>query len=547
MLFLSVAAAAGCLKSGKRSELAVAIQARIGSGSVEADAAVQEDLTTFYERRAFEPVWVTGSNALGRVDDALGVIRQAEEHGLDPGEYSESLLIQRRAELAQEHIRRPDRAARRAELETSLTAAVLRLGRDVALGRTDPSTIAEYWTARRAPPDLVTWLQTSAQRDTAGLLDAVRPRHPEYAALQKALASLRAQEQSGGWPMIPPGRFRLGTSHPAVIALRQRLAASGLLAANAAIASPVFDEALSAAVKAFQELHAIKATGHVDTVTRAAMNVPVGERIRQVTLNLERWRWMPDDLGERHLLVNIPYFHVVAREHGKTVMDIRVVVGALQNKTPVFSDEMETVVFSPYWHIPDSIKIEETAPAAMRDPSYLERNNIEVFRGSRPVDVSQVNWADRAELKQLSFRQRPGAQNALGHVKFLFPNKFDVYLHDTPADSLFERSGRALSHGCVRVEEPEVLAGYLLRDQPEWDAARIRDAMHAGSERHVRLTAPVPVHLTYFTAWVDENGGLHFQPDVYRYDAVQAADLAQRIPDARDRARSVSRSPRAED
>jgi murein L,D-transpeptidase YcbB/YkuD len=285
--------------------------------------------------------------------------------------------------------------------------------------------------------------------------------------------------------------------------------------------SPVFDEPLDHAVRAFQELHAIKATGVVDKITLAAMNVPLEVRLRQVAVNLERWRWMPDDLGERHFLVNVPYFHLVARENGKPVLDIRVVVGKPGNETPIFSDEMESVVFSPYWNIPDSIKQGETAPAVMRDPDYLERNNIEVLRGSRRVDTSDIDWNDPDELRALAFRQRPGANNALGHVKFLFPNDFDVYLHDTPADSLFQRRGRAFSHGCVRVEEPEVLAKYVLRGYDEWRDERIVDAMHSGEEQHVKLNAPIPVHITYFTAWVDGNGGLHFQPDVYGYDSKQ--------------------------
>jgi murein L,D-transpeptidase YcbB/YkuD len=298
--------------------------------------------------------------------------------------------------------------------------------------------------------------------------------------------------------------------------------ASGVLTGEAATqGSPVFDEHVEAGVKAFQELHAIKATGAVDKTTLAALNVPIDERMRQVAINLERWRWMPNDLGARHLFVNIPYFHLIARENGKPVMDIRVVVGKPGNETPVFSDEMESVVFSPYWNIPDSIKQGETAPAVMNDPSYLERNNIEVLRGSRRVDVASVDWNDPAELRQLAFRQRPGANNALGHVKFLFPNDFDVYLHDTPADSLFERRSRAFSHGCVRVEEPEVLAKYVLRGYEEWDDTRIIRAMHAGDEQHVKLTRTIPVHLAYFTAWVDDNGGVHFQPDVYGYDKKQ--------------------------
>jgi murein L,D-transpeptidase YcbB/YkuD len=292
-------------------------------------------------------------------------------------------------------------------------------------------------------------------------------------------------------------------------------------------ASHTYSASDETAVRAFQDLHSLKSTGVVDAATLAALNVPIDDRIGQIEMNLERWRWMPDDFGRRHLMVNVPYFHVVAREDGKPVMDIRVVVGTPANRTPIFSAPMKTIVFSPYWHIPDSIVEGETAPAVARDPSYLARNNIEILdvSGGEPtsVDHSRVDWDDAEQLRRLAFRQRPGPGNALGHVKFLFPNPFNVYLHDTPADKLFARAGRAFSHGCVRVEEPEALARYILRGYPEWDDDRILSAMAAGVERHVALNEPIPVHIVYFTAWVDDNGGLHFQPDVYGYDRAQQA------------------------
>jgi murein L,D-transpeptidase YcbB/YkuD len=287
----------------------------------------------------------------------------------------------------------------------------------------------------------------------------------------------------------------------------------------------MFDGAVEAAVRAFQEHHALKATGIVDAATLAAMNVTVDERLRQIALNLERWRWMPDDFGERHLIVNLPYFHVVAREHGKVVSDIRVVVGKPGNETPIFSSEMQSIVFSPYWNIPDTIVAGETAPAIARDERYLTRNNIEILRvsngGAERVDPSTIDWNRPDVVEELAFRQRPGAGNALGHVKFVFTNPYNVYLHDTPADNLFSRRGRAFSHGCIRVEEPEALAKYVLRDQPEWDEPKILKAMKTGVEKHVRLRTSIPVHIVYFTAWVDDRGGIHFQPDVYGYDKRQ--------------------------
>ena len=414
----------------------------------------------------------------------------------------------------------PDPAAI-ADLDLQLTAAVLQLGSHVATGRLDPAVIDRRWNARRQTPDLAAALTNAVGAEPSNFLDSVRPVHPEYQALQKALASLHGQAQSG-WATVPRTITRPGQSHVSVVALRQRLAAAGYLAAAHATESPRFDAEVVAAVRRFQEHHALPPTGALDQSTLEAMNVPIDTRIAQVVLNLERWRWLPDDLGERHFLVNIPQFHLIAREQGVPVMDIRVVVGKPGNETPTFTDEMTQVVFSPYWNIPETIALEETAPAIARDPNYLARNNMEVVSASgRVVAANEIPWDDEDALRGLSFRQRPGATNALGFVKFLFPNEHNVYIHDTPADALFSRIGRAFSHGCVRVEEPEKLAQYVLRDRPEWTPEAILTAMRAGEEQHVKLNAPIPVHIVYFTAWVDASGGMHFLRDVYGYDAVQ--------------------------
>ena len=279
------------------------------------------------------------------------------------------------------------------------------------------------------------------------------------------------------------------------------------------------------ALRTFQETHGLAPTGLPDPATVAALNVPVEERIRQVALNLERWRWMPDDLGQDHVFVNIPGFTLFARENGQTAFDMRVIVGKRHLRTPVFSSGMETVVFSPYWHIPVSIIAGETAPAAAKDPEYLRKRGIDVLRpsttGATSVDPAEVDWNDPSQVRQLALRQRPGPQNALGNVKFLFPNPFDIYLHDTPTDSLFGRAGRALSHGCVRVEDPERLAKYVLRAYDEWDGDRIASAMRAGRERGVKLDTALPVHIAYFTAWVNDDGRLSFFNDVYGHDKAQ--------------------------
>jgi murein L,D-transpeptidase YcbB/YkuD len=527
LLVAACTAAAGC---GSQHHAASGELQKIVAGAPPAGIrrAVWDDVRAFYKQRENEPAFVTESKPSKLAKVAWRILSTAGAHGLQSADYDEQAIGRQIAELAADDADSGNRLATLAQFDVRISTALLALGRDVALGRTTPAALDRRWKARRKAPDLAGTLYSAIGDSLAGWFDAIRPGHPEYAALQKALADLTGVRQRGGWPKVPAGVLKRDVSSRAVVMLRQRLAATGELAqsrGNSREPSTRFDAGVEAAVRAFQEHHALKPTGVVDTATREAMNVSVDERIQQVALNLERWRWQPDDLGARHLIVNIPYFHVVAREQSKIVTDIRVVVGKPGNETPVFSSAMDTVVFSPYWNIPDTIVAGETAPAIARDAGYLARNNIEILRvssgGAERVDPSSVDWDNPEAVQELAFRQRPGARNALGHVKFLFPNPYNVYLHDTPADNLFARRGRAFSHGCIRVEEPAALAKYVLRDQPEWTEPRILAAMASGTEKGVKLKEPIPVHIVYFTVWVDEAGGIHFQPDVYGYDQRQ--------------------------
>jgi murein L,D-transpeptidase YcbB/YkuD len=531
-MVLVISAASGC-RHRNISEIAAAVDtavaARPRSAAGSRDQAIQKDVTEFYRLRESVPAWVSNSSPSKQADDAAKVIASAPAHGLNPADYDWSRLSEDIESLDHGDKKAPDHLKQLADFDIRLTTALFSLGRDVATGRTSPTQVEPRWKTRRTTPDLVATLAHASDAGLDGWLDAIRPPHPEYVELQKALAVLRNKQAHGGWPRVPPAASKRGMTGEAVRALRQRLAASGELAGAAATStSSAYDQDVENAVRGLQEHHGLKATGIADPATIASLNVPIDQRIRQVELNLERWRWMPDDFGPRHLMINIPYFHVLAREDGKVVKDVRVVVGKPDpaHQTPIFSSTMTTVVFSPYWNIPDSIVQGETAPAVARNPQYLASHHIQILRvsssGASPVDPSDVNWDDPAELKALAFRQLPGADNALGHVKFLFPNDYDVYLHDSPADELFARPGRALSHGCIRVEEPETMAMYILKDDPDWDTPKILAAMNAGVEKQVKLKQTIPVHIVYFTAWVDDNGGLHYQPDIYGYDAKQA-------------------------
>jgi murein L,D-transpeptidase YcbB/YkuD len=242
----------------------------------------------------------------------------------------------------------------------------------------------------------------------------------------------------------------------------------------------------------------------------------------QIRMNMERWRWVPRDLGDRYVLINVPAYSLQVMEGDRPVLAMRVIVGKSDTPTPLFSDEMTYVVFSPYWNIPENILRGETVPRAAKDPDFLDRNNIEVLGASGPLDPWTIDWSDESATSSLRLRQRPGPDNALGLVKFIFPNNFSIYLHDTPSDRLFSRRTRAFSHGCIRIENPVGMAEYVLHDQPSWTTARITSAMHVGHEEHVRLTRPLPVHIGYWTAWINSDGSVTFTDDPYRLDDAHA-------------------------
>ena len=245
----------------------------------------------------------------------------------------------------------------------------------------------------------------------------------------------------------------------------------------------------------------------------------------QIRMNMERWRWAPRALGDRYILVNVPAYVLQVMERDQPVLSMRVIVGDPEHQTPLFSDEMTYVVFSPYWNIPPNILREETLPRLARDPGFLRRNNIEVVgtSGEEDVDLESIDWSDESVTRTLRFRQRPGDDNALGLVKFVFPNHFSVYLHDTPNDRLFSRERRCLSHGCIRIEDPIAMAKYVMRDQPEWTETRIRQAMQARREQAAKLKTPIPVHIGYWTAWVEPDGKtVTYTDDPYEIDRAHA-------------------------
>jgi murein L,D-transpeptidase YcbB/YkuD len=328
--------------------------------------------------------------------------------------------------------------------------------------------------------------------------------NPSYGLLKEKLADYYAIYEKGGWPVVAGKKkgYKKGMAAPEIKLIKKRLQLTDNL--PQADTSQVFNDTLEQAVKKFQQRHGSKASGIVDETTLTELNTTVTHRIQQLLINMDRMRWLPVQPRGNLITVNIPAFMLYVTDGNKKVFDMDVVVGKDGHDTRIFTGNLNQVVFSPHWNVPKSIVEKEILPAIEKDPDYLEKQNMEVT-------------GENDGLPEI--RQKPGGDNALGQVKFLFPNSFNIYFHDTPSKSLFARDKRAFSHGCIRLSDPARMATYLLRNQPEWTATKINEAMNSGEEKFVKLKESVPVLIAYYTAWVDEEGQLNFREDIYGHDA----------------------------
>ena len=538
LLIAATAAALGC-SGGEAAERFAPLEEALAASRAPAGLASRlsrgewQRVRAFFEAREYRPAWTSGTGLSPAFHDAVTLIEEADRDALAPDDYDLDWLQAERDRLSGLLSRgslETDEAIVDAELRT--TAAVLRWARHLSAGRFDPRR-AEIWIPapqEPSPEDIVT--QAVADGRVDELPSILRPPHGEYAALLKLRERYVALAAGEPWPEVEgKGYVRPGEEDGSVRALRARLAAEGDLDSRHVTDDALLDGPVAAALRAFQERHGLPAEAVLGPATRAALNTSAAMRLRQIDVNIERWRFAPRDLGRRHVRVNIPAYHLALVEDGRVELGMRAVIGSKDTPTPVLSDEMRHIVFSPYWNIPESIVADEVLPRLLNDPDYLRRNDIELVRvedgTAEVVDASEVDWLGFDP--SLRLRQRPGRTNALGKLKFILSNHLNIYLHDTPADGLFSRVSRALSHGCVRVERPVTLAQRLLHGQG-WGEQRIAEAMEQGDEHWVRLEEPLPVHLMYITAWTGEDGRAQFRTDVYGHDAIQARALERARP-----------------
>ena len=493
----------------------------VGDDRILAVVALRE----FYERRAFAPAWTGEGRPTASARELLRAIGNTAADGLRPGDYHQADLSDRLAQAA------PWTLGRQVDLELLLTDAFLLLASHHLAGRLDPESIDPEWRATRRGRDLAAVLEQAIGSGavTAALNDQLPPQ-PGYRKLRAALARYRKIAADGGWlPVSEGSKMEPGVTGPRVDELAARLGVTA--------ESGRYDETLENAVKAFQTRHGLDADGVIGPKTLEALNVPVESRIRQLEVNLERWRWLPQDLGNRHILVNIAGFHLEAMESGRDTLDMRVIVGKGYRRTPVFSDLMSYLVLNPSWEVPYKIASQDILPQVKKDPGIFAVKGFTLLGGwgadARVIDPAGVEWGRiPAGTFPYRLRQEPGPLNALGRIKFMFPNAFNVYLHDTPARELFARSERTFSSGCIRIEKPLDLAIWLLEGQEGWSRAALDAALAEGRERTVRLARPAAVHLLYWTAWIDDDGELQLRNDIYGRDKRVHDALEEEPPSA---------------
>lgn len=470
-----------------------------------------EEVQDFYRLRIYNAAWLEEDGPRSQATDLIEALCKSNLEDFPSSHYHAEKILSA-LDAAYNHPVPDDEDL--ADLDLLLTYVFMDYWSDVQTGPLKSALRASNWYIAPPKANLAQVLQKALQDNKIKEeLTKLPPSHPDYLLMKEELDLYQAAADKGGWPVVEKGKtLRKGSRGSRVIALRKRLAASGDLKASLADNNPVYDEAVAKAVTRFQKRHNLRADGHLRPDTVKALNVPLKDRILKLRLNLERWRSLPRDLGKRYIIVNIPEFRLYGFDNGREVLDMAVVVGQeFDNRaTPAFSGMMESVVFRPYWNVPPGIAEKEILPRAKNNPGYLASRNYEITSGGR-------------------IRQRPGPKNSLGLIKFLFPNEFSVYLHDTPNKSLFKKHTRAFSHGCIRIERPVDLALYVFNDRSRWNEKKIRDLMNKGDSKWVNLPKQLPVYILYFTAIV-KDGVVTFHEDIYGRDKVLIEALKKQMP-----------------
>lgn len=515
----------------------------------------QTAVREFYQSRAYAPAWIRDGAPSPQALALVAVLRNAEAKGLDPEDYDGSRWPARLARLSPSNPHPTDGETERFDL--ALTVSVMRYISDSSIGRVNPKIFCFGFDVESKKCNLVEVVRDRLinAADPRAVLEKLEPPFPGYRRIGKALQAYIAFARQDDGEVLPSAKKSVepGDIYPGVARLERLLRLLGDIPPGTRTGSgqQVYGGGLVDAVKHFQQRHGIDPDGRIGAATLKQLNMPLSRRVRQLQLTLERWRWAPSEFAHPPVVINIPEFRLRAyNDRYEAELEMKVVVGrAYRRQTPVFIDEMTHIIFRPYWNVPLSIQKNELVPSLTKDPAYLGKNEYEVVNSRGEVLArDRVDGEILQQLRsgKLSIRQIPGAKNALGHIKLMFPNEYNVYLHGTPAKSLFARSRRDFSHGCIRVEKPEELAAWALRGQDDWTLERIREEeMIDKPPLQVNLKREIPVLVVYTTAVAREDGDVCFFEDIYKHDASLESLLSNGYPYSEFRpATSASRGPR---
>ncbi len=508
------------------SELQTRVESLAESGLFEfhgASIAYPNITYAFYLQRGFRPAWTDAKSA----SELRRALKDSEADGLDPRDYHMPLLDELGAAAASD----PANNATLAAYEILHTDALLRVADHLMFGKVDAASFDAHWnfTGSAKGIDIPQRIELAlASGDIYGEIEKLKPTHRMYLALKQELARYRLAATTAEKVTVAAGKaIEPDTQDERVVSLRTRLSISGDLAAAEVTSSDVYDPTLRIAVQRFQERMGLPADGKIGKRTIEELNVPLEERVRQLRVNLDRGRVLLHELPHEFVIVNIAAYWVFLVRGQETVWNARAQVGKTYRKTPMFRSAIDYLVLNPTWTVPPGIIKNDILPDARRDPASITRRGLNVLDAQgNVVDPASVDWSKyKSGHIPYTLRQDPGPKNALGRVKIMFPNSYNVYLHDTPSQSKFEESDRAFSSGCVRIERPLELAALLLADPSRWNAETINRVIDAGRTQNVTLPNKVPVLLAYWTAWVDPQGRVNFRRDVYGQDAQWAAAL----------------------
>ena len=480
-------------------------------------------LPDFYQQRLFKPAWTDkDTNAF------VSILTQADEEGLNPEDYHYTTIkiLLKKAKNAEE----------KAELDMLLTDALLLYASHFLNGKVNPETVDSEWKAIRREGNAREFLEKAlSENNVANALQKLLPEHTGYNGLKETLKDYKSIALKGGWASIPAGEtIKIGMTD----SIRIPLLIKRLLITNDLPSAPtelyIYSENIAKAVINYQTRNGLEADGNVGKLTVASLNISVNDWINQIKINMERYRWISQDLGNHYVIVNIADYRMEVFKDNQMTFSQKVIVGKPFRKTPVFSSKMTYFVLNPFWTVPPTILFNDILPELQKNSGYLATKNIRLFQGqgsnSSEVDPLTVNWGILSKSNfPYTLRQDPGATNALGIVKFMFPNKYNIYIHDTPSKELFNRQDRAFSSGCIRLNKPMEFANYLIQNEPAWNPEKMTTALNTGKEQTVLLSKPINVHILYLTAWW-QDGIVHLRNDLYNRDRAVLTALNEPAP-----------------